>query len=138
MKPLTIIFLLISLIKASGFSISTKLYKKENKLTFGQNWGSSNIQHHPCIARQRVSFVQVQTQGLFGLGAAEIGIILVAGALLLGPQNLAGLSKDVGKFAGGLTDLKQIPEEFKKGVEEGEIEARSRKAKRIDPIDSSD
>jgi len=31
--------------------------------------------------------------------------------------------------------LKKIPEEFSKGLEEGEVEARSRKAKKIKPVD---
>ena len=34
------------------------------------------------------------------------------------------------------TELKAIPEEFEKGVEEGEIEARSRKAKDMEPVES--
>jgi Sec-independent protein translocase protein TatA len=72
----------------------------------------------------------VQASGLFGLGAAEIAIIAVAAAFLLGPQKLAELGRDAGKVAG---ELKEVPKEFQKGfsagLDEGETEARSRKAK---------
>lgn len=63
----------------------------------------------------------VQTMGLFGLGAPEIAIILVAAAFLLGPQKLAELGKDAGKIAG---ELKEVPKEFQKGMAEGEKQAK--------------
>lgn len=62
--------------------------------------------------------------GLFGLGAPEIAVILVAAAFLLGPQKLAELGKDAGKIAG---ELKEVPKEFQKGLEEGEKSALSMK-----------
>jgi sec-independent protein translocase protein TatA len=71
----------------------------------------------------------VQTMGFFGLGAPEIIIILIAGAFVLGPQKLAELGKEAGKMS---SDLKDVPKEFQKGLEEGEIEARSRKAKKME------
>lgn len=72
--------------------------------------------------------------GLFGLGTAEIIVIVIAGAFLIGPDQVGNLA---GKLAGrvrgevdGLPDeLKKIPEEFQKGVEEGEANARARNAK---------
>lgn len=64
--------------------------------------------------------------GLFGLGAPEIAVILVAAAFLIGPQKLAELGREGGKIAG---ELKDVPKEFQKGLEEGETEARSRVAK---------
>jgi sec-independent protein translocase protein TatA len=73
--------------------------------------------------------------GLFGLGVPEIALILVALAFLLGPEALANLAKDTGKAAGEFKDeFKNIPEEFKKGLEEGEVESRSRNAKRIKAV----
>lgn len=81
------------------------------------------------LLRQRRSIGTVQTMGLFGLGAPEIAIILIAAAFVLGPEKLADLGKDAGKIAG---ELKEVPKEFQKGLEEGEIEARSRKAKPMD------
>lgn len=60
--------------------------------------------------------------GLFGLGAPEIAVILVAAAFLLGPQKLAELGKDAGKIAG---ELKEVPKEFQKGMTEGEESAKS-------------
>jgi sec-independent protein translocase protein TatA len=89
-----------------------------------------------ALLRQRRSVAPVHTMGIFGLGFPEIALILVALAFLLGPEALANLARDTGKAAGEFTDeLKNVPEEFKKGLEEGEIEARSRKAKRIKPED---
>ena len=74
------------------------------------------------LARQSVA--PVQTMGLFGLGVPEIGVILVAAAFLLGPQKLAELGKDAGKIAG---ELKEVPKEFQKGLEEGEAQAKKLK-----------
>jgi sec-independent protein translocase protein TatA len=79
-----------------------------------------------ALQRQRKSMAQVQTMGLFGLGPAEIGIIAVAAAFLLGPEKLASLGKDAGKIAG---ELKEVPKEFQKGLEEGEAAAKAMKAK---------
>ena len=62
--------------------------------------------------------------GLFGLGAPEIAIILIAAAFLLGPEKLAELGKDAGKVAG---ELKEVPKEFQKGLEEGEAAAKAMK-----------
>eukprot|EP00557_Chaetoceros_sp_GSL56_P004756 CAMPEP_0176488858 /NCGR_PEP_ID=MMETSP0200_2-20121128/6952_1 /TAXON_ID=947934 /ORGANISM="Chaetoceros sp., Strain GSL56" /LENGTH=80 /DNA_ID=CAMNT_0017885907 /DNA_START=358 /DNA_END=600 /DNA_ORIENTATION=- len=67
----------------------------------------------------------------FGLGLPEIAIILVAAAFLLGPQKIAELGRDAGKMT---TELKKVPEEFQKGLEEGEIEARSKRAKPMDNV----
>ena len=78
------------------------------------------------LQRQRNSVAQVQTMGLFGLGAPEIGVIFVAAAFLLGPEKLASLGKDAGKIAG---ELKEVPAEFQKGLEEGEAQAKAAKAK---------
>jgi len=39
-----------------------------------------------------------------------------------------------GKEASAWKELKNIPEEFQKGLEEGEIESRSKKAKVLDKV----
>lgn len=78
----------------------------------------------------------------FGLGPAELVIIAIAGLIFIGPDKLLQFSKEAGSVAGktasGLGDewseLKNIPEEFQKGLEEGEIEARSRKAKAMKDV----
>lgn len=88
---------------------------------------SSQTLYQPAaLQRQRNSVAQVQTMGLFGLGAPEIGIILVAAAFLLGPEKLASLGKDAGKIAG---ELKEVPKEFQAGMAEGEAQAKALKAK---------
>eukprot|EP00529_Nitzschia_sp_RCC80_P037571 CAMPEP_0113483966 /NCGR_PEP_ID=MMETSP0014_2-20120614/23710_1 /TAXON_ID=2857 /ORGANISM="Nitzschia sp." /LENGTH=144 /DNA_ID=CAMNT_0000377537 /DNA_START=136 /DNA_END=570 /DNA_ORIENTATION=+ /assembly_acc=CAM_ASM_000159 len=90
------------------------------------------VQHqHNSLQRQRKSVASVQTMGLFGLGAPEIGVILVAAAFLLGPDKLASLGKDAGKIAG---ELKEVPKEFQRGMEEGEAQAQAIKAKSESPV----
>jgi sec-independent protein translocase protein TatA len=79
-----------------------------------------------ALQRQRHSVAQVQTMGLFGLGAPEIGVILVAAAFLLGPDKLAEFGKDAGKIAG---ELKEVPKEFQAGMAEGEASAQATKKK---------
>jgi sec-independent protein translocase protein TatA len=85
-----------------------------------------NVYAPPSLQRQRQSVASIQTQGLFGLGAPEVAIILVVAAFILGPEKLASLGRDAGKIAG---ELKDVPKEFQKGLEEGETNARSVKAK---------
>jgi sec-independent protein translocase protein TatA len=77
-------------------------------------------------SRQRKSVANIQTASLFGLGAPELIIILIAAAFLLGPQKLAELGKDAGKIAG---ELKEVPKEFQKGLAEGETQAKAMAAK---------
>lgn len=106
-----------------------------------------NHQHtHPCVQNQRRSVSSIQTFGLFGLGTAEIAIIVVVGVFLLGPDQVSSsLGKAVGRLRGEIPggisdDLKKVPDdlqraasniasEFQKGVEEGESSARARNAK---------
>ncbi|KAL7516269.1 hypothetical protein ACHAWX_001303 [Stephanocyclus meneghinianus] len=65
----------------------------------------------------------------FGLGPAELVLITIAGVFMLGPSKLAQMSQEVENLAANSSRLgeewKKIPEEFKKGIEEGEIEAES-------------
>lgn len=87
----------------------------------------------PSLQRARKSVASVQTMGLFGLGAPEIAVILVAAAFLLGPQKLAELGKDAGKIAG---ELKEVPKEFQKGLAEGEELAKVNKEKSAESSES--
>lgn len=68
--------------------------------------------------------------GLFGLGAPEIAVCLAVAALILGPDKLAGVAKDVGKMAG---ELKDVPAEFQAGIEEGEAALQQTKALKSKP-----
>ena len=61
---------------------------------------------------------------MFGLGAPELEVILIAGVFLLGPQILAEFGKDAGKIAG---ELKEVPKKFQAGLKEGEEEAMKMK-----------
>lgn len=85
---------------------------------------------HKSIQQQRQSVGNVQVQGLFGLGAPEIAVILAVGAFIVGPEQLGNFA---GQFKESLNEvpdeLKKIPNEFQKGLEEGEINARARNAK---------
>jgi len=53
-----------------------------------------------------------------------LAIILIVAAFVLGPEKLAALGKDAGKIAG---ELKEVPKEFAKGLEEGELQAMETK-----------
>ena len=73
--------------------------------------------------------------GLFGLGGAEIAIVLVAAAFLLGPETLAKMTKEAGKVASEYKDeLEKVPDEFKKGYDEARIDSKSRKAKPMERL----
>lgn len=77
--------------------------------------------------------------GLFGLGFGEIVIILVVIGAVLGPEKLVSLAKNSGDTANEFKEeLAKVPDEFKKGMEEGEIEARSRKAKPVKMVKKKD
>jgi Sec-independent protein translocase protein TatA len=85
-----------------------------------------------ALQRQRQSVAAIQTRGLFGLGFAEIAIILVGVGFVLGPANIGKLVKSSSQQASVFQEeLKKVPAEFEKGMEEGESNARSRKAKVI-------
>ena len=81
--------------------------------------------------------------GLFGLGAAEIAVILIVVAFILGPDqigkmagNMAGRVK--GEYDGLPDELKKIPEEFQKGYEESTVNARARNAKEMEKVPDDD
>ena len=70
--------------------------------------------------------------GLFGLGTPELVVIGVIAAAVVGPKNLKKLAGDFGKVAG---ELKDVPEEFQKGLDEGKqnaIEKAAASAKTVD------
>lgn len=81
----------------------------------------------------------VRMQGIFGLGLGEIAVILVVVGFVLGPQNIGRLLRSSVDRASALKDeLDRVPEEFQKGMEEGESNVRARKAKRIKVVKDSD
>ncbi|CAJ1950508.1 unnamed protein product [Cylindrotheca closterium] len=89
-----------------------------------------NGHQHKSVQQQRHSVGNIQVQGLFGLGAPEIAVILAVGAFIVGPEKLGSFAGELKESLNEVPDeLKKIPEEFQKGVEEGEINARSRNAK---------
>lgn len=99
----------------------------------------SDIIPHPCrfpartttarIQRHRSSMAATQLR-LFGLGLAEIVIILVGVAVVLGPEKLGEMVRSSSDTAKEYQqELSKIPDEFQKGMAEGEIDARARKAK---------
>ena len=83
-----------------------------------------------------------QLHSLFGLGPAELAIIGIAAIFLIGPSKLTEFTRSAGEVAGkeaaAWKELKNIPEEFQKGLEEGEIEGRSRKAKVMEKVDEEE
>jgi sec-independent protein translocase protein TatA len=109
---------------ASGFAPVLGVSKTSSTSRIPQGTTYIDSQHPVAVQRQRKSVASVQTMGLFGLGAPEIAVILVAGAFLLGPQKLAELGKEAGKMAG---ELKEVPKEFQEGLAEGEKQAQQMK-----------
>jgi Sec-independent protein translocase protein TatA len=74
----------------------------------------------------------IQTMGLFGLGFVEILVIVVGVGVVLGPEKIVDMLKSSGSTAKEFKDeLSRVPDEFQKGMAEGEMEARSRKARVI-------
>ena len=66
---------------------------------------------------------------LFGLGTPELAIIAGVALLVLGPDQVKKLAKDVGKIS---AELKQVPEEFNKGMEVGQEELAAKKTQQIE------
>lgn len=123
MKGLFTAIALISALLGSTSAFAPSLPVATRTGTFAPK--TMNAPFQPAsLQRQRKSVAQVQTMGLFGLGAPEIGIVLVAAAFLLGPDKLASLGKDAGKIAG---ELKEVPKEFQAGMAEGEAQAKAMK-----------
>lgn len=98
---------------------------------------------YASLSRQRKSVAHVQTMGLFGLGAPEIAIIVVVAAFIIGPQQIGKMAGSMagqvkGEFDGLPEELKKIPAEFQKGLEEGSENAKARNAKQMEAIPSGD
>lgn len=131
MRPIKLAILIAFFASSSAFLVSKSPI--QTKLINGNSIVQIKPIHHnvpASLQKERKSIAHVQTMGLFGLGLPEIGIIVFAAILVLGPQKLAEMTRDAGKMTAGLSDeLKEIPKEFKKGLEEGEIESRARNAK---------
>jgi sec-independent protein translocase protein TatA len=100
-------------------------------------WPSSPHQNPSIINPTRSKSTQLHS--LFGLGPAELAIIGIAAIFLIGPSKLTEFTRSAGEVAGkeaaAWKEIKNIPEEFQKGLEEGEIEGRSKKAKVMEKVD---
>ncbi|KAL3758454.1 hypothetical protein ACHAWU_003623 [Discostella pseudostelligera] len=99
------------------------------------------------IPSSTISSSSTRLQSFFGLGPAELAIVALASVIVIGPSKLLNFSKEAGSIAGKTAssmgnewseELKNIPEEFRKGVEMGEMEARSRKAKVMENVEKED
>ena len=88
------------------------------------------------LIRHRKSVGSIQTMGVFGLGTAEIAIVLAVGAFIIGPEQLGKMVGSItGKAEGGIPDeLKKIPEEFKKGFDESSVNSKARNAKKMEAL----
>ena len=126
MKSISTILLALLLASAQAFAPVSRAFRS-TVVEQPPTTATKNAAHPAAsqlLKRQRQSVASVQTMGLFGLGAPEIAVILVAAAFLLGPQKLAELGKDAGKIAG---ELKEVPKEFQAGLKEGEQAAQTMK-----------
>ncbi|KAG7346727.1 hypothetical protein IV203_005796 [Nitzschia inconspicua] len=111
--------------------------------TNGWNDNSNPLYHRQIVPislrRQRRSVANIQTMGLFGLGGAEIAIILIAIVFVFGPNQLGNMAGKVagrikGEYDGLPDELKKIPQEFQKGMEESVENARARNAKQMEKV----
>ena len=73
---------------------------------------------------QNISRRLVPLYGLFGLGTPEIVVICVVAGVVLGPDKLVDLARGFGKAAG---ELKAVPQEFEKGLNEGKTDNKKAK-----------
>lgn len=79
----------------------------------------------PRRPTHRVSRLAPVQMGMFGLGWAEIGVIGVIGLLLLGPDSVKGIAKDLGKATAELKEVSaEALEEFKEVSADGLKEAK--------------
>jgi len=77
--------------------------------------------------------------GLFGLGLPEVAVVLVAVAFVVGPETLGKMLRGSGEKASEFKEeLKKVPIEFQKGLEEGEVNAKSRTAKQMEKIPATE
>ena len=126
-RVISAIILLFSFLGNATAFAPSPLLKNGGGIVSRTTTTTTTTEYQPAsLQRQRKSVGQIQTMGLFGLGAPEIGVILVAAAFLLGPDKLASLGKDAGKIAG---ELKEVPKEFQAGMAEGEAQAKATKLK---------
>lgn len=98
-----------------------------------QQYEQRSMKHRAEVVPTVPRGANMRLYGLFGLGAPELVVILIAAAFLLGPQKLAELGKDAGKIAG---ELKEVPKEFQAGLVEGEKLAKAAKEVKT-PADSA-
>lgn len=94
-------------------SYDINLMKFNSKISFPSSFQPTH--QRSLIATYRLQR-STQLRDILGLGPAEIGIILIVGLVLFGPETLKSLSKDVGRAA---AELKEIPKTFKEGMDEG-------------------
>jgi Sec-independent protein translocase protein TatA len=119
-------------IENHGVSVAKSTVKRRVQ-GVGRQW----VSRPECVSlqRQRQSVAPVQTMGLFGLGGLEIAVILIGVGVVLGPERILEMVRSSGDTAEEYKkELSKVPDEFKKGMEEGEMEARSRKAKVIKKV----
>lgn len=143
-----VVIAILQIVPASAFIQSPSLRKRARPRSIHRQPTSSTLVPSPrtiATLPSRISLITTTNlPSFFGLGPAELVIVAIAGLVLVGPSKLAEFSKEAGSVAGktalGMgdewSDLKSIPEEFQKGVKEGEIEARSRKAKDMEVVEA--
>merc|ERR1719327_540590 len=73
------------------------------------------LRPHAAPPRAAPGAVQM---GLFGLGYPELAVIGLVGIVLLGPERLVPMARDLGKSASG---LKEVSDSFAQGMAEGEV-----------------
>lgn len=77
-----------------------------------------HLHTHPRAPQRHLRRTPLPSMSLFGLGAPELAIIAGVALFVLGPEKVKELAKEAGKVS---AELKQVPEEFNKGLEVAEV-----------------
>ena len=120
-----------SLLIAALLSLASGFVVPHPPLRSAQGAATAARSATPLPAAAAAAAVRVPaapTMGLFGLGTPEIAIIAGVALLVLGPDQVKKLAKDVGKIS---AELKQVPEEFNAGIKVGEEELAAKKTTAI-------
>lgn len=132
------LLLLLFLISAWSFVPSSRIDQHAGTESFRVAFHADKSAKKSLLAkiqRQRKSLAPIQTMGLFGLGGLEIAVIVIGVGVVLGPEKIVDMVRSSGSTANEFKEeLAKVPDEFKKGMEEGEMEVRSRKARPIKKV----
>lgn len=130
---LTTLFALLLASSTSAFTViglAPTLSARSSMLSGARALAAPATARGLILAQPQQQRLAAPTMGMFGLGAPELAIIAGVALFVLGPEQVKKLAKDVGKIS---AELKQVPEEFNKGMVDGAKELEAKKMKSGEP-----